>query len=777
MARCPALVAAIVALVAPFATQAAAQSITTYPIVGYTDRWSVQPGDTLKVMVSTDRRAYRADLVKLIHGDTNPIGPGFKEITLPSAIAGKEYPGRHQPLPHGSHVLIPHAPALARTGSFTLTAWIAASTPTRAVQGILTKWAESERSGYALVVDADGSIGIWIGDGVQVEKVRTGKPLRAATPSLLWAGGNQMANTTNWYFVAASFDASSGRITLYQQPHGTWPAETTQAEESRSIRIKAAGKSETPFLIAAFCKDRDGAACRPSGHFNGKIEAPKVFGRALTREEIDAVRRGSGPRDVVAAWDFEADISSRKVTDTGPNALHGRTVNMPTRAMTGHTWSAREIDYARARGEYGAIHFHDDDLDDAAWKVDFEFQVPPDLRSGIYAIRLRDGNAQDHIPFFVRPKPGSATAKIAFLVPTFSYMAYANNRSGPELLSTYAHHSDGSGVAYSSRLRPVLSVRPGNVGVNPANGLRNPGGGGGFNSDLSLIDWLEAKKFEYDVITDEDLHWEGVSVLKPYRVILTGAHPEYWSGAMLDSMKTYLNGGGRLMYLGGNGFYWVTAMDPELKHTVEIRRRDGTQTWEAAPGETFHSYTGEFGGLWRFRGRPPQALVGVGFTAQGAPGRPYRRTPASHDPALSWIFDGIGPDELIGDFPCLTHGYGAAGFELDRLDVALGSPPGAVVVATATDFGNGMHHVVEEVLQSDSRQHGPVNPWVKSDMVYLEYPNGGAVFTTASISWYGSLFYNAYNNNVSRLQENVLKRFASDAPLPGRRKSTDSGGE
>jgi N,N-dimethylformamidase len=47
-------------------------------------------------------------------------------------------------------------------------------------------------------------------------------------------------------------------------------------------------------------------------------------------------------------------------------------------------------------------------------------------------------------------------------------------------------------------------------------------------------------------------------------------------------------------------------------------------------------------------------------------------------------------------------------------------------------------------------------------MVYLDYPNGGAVFTTASISWYGSLFYNGYNNNVSRITENVLKRFASD---------------
>lgn len=747
------------------AARLSAQSITSYPIVGYADRWSVQPGETLKVMVSSARPTYRADLVKLIHGDMNPIGPGFKETTLPSALAGKEYPGRYQALPLGSYVLVPDSPVLARTGSFTLTAWIAPSTPNKAAQGILTKWSESDRRGYAMVVDGDGSLGLWIGDTGQVEKVRTGKPLRASTPALVWAGGNQMTNTTDWYFVAASYDAGTGRVTLYQEPLATWPVEATRAEESRPVKLKVVGKSDAPFLIGALWAKRGANEQRTGGHFNGKIEAPKVFGRVLTRQEIDGLKRGAGPTDALAAWNFEVDISSRRVTDTGPNKLNGRTMNMPTRAMTGHNWSTRETDYKRAKGEYGAIYFHDDDLDDAAWKADFEFPVPADLKSGIYAIRLRAGNAQDHIPFFVRPKKGTATAKIAFLVPSFAYMAYANNRSGPELLSTYARHSDGSGVAYSSRLRPVLSVRPGNVGVDPVSGLRNPGGGGGFNSDLSLIDWLETKKFSYDVITDEDLHSEGTSVLKPYKVILTGAHPEYWSTAMLDGMKAYLEGGGRLMYMGGNGFYWVTVMDPEDKHTVEIRRRDGTETWEAAPGEYFHSYTGEFGGLWRFRGRPPQAMVGVGFTAQGAPGRPYKRTPASHDPRLSWVFDGIGPDEPIGDFPSLTHGYGAGGFELDRLDYVLGSPPNAVVVASATDFGDHMHHVVEEVIQSDSKQHGPVNPWVKADMVYLDYPNGGAVFTTGSISWYGSLFYNGYNNNVSRLQENVLKRFASDEPL------------
>ena len=38
------------------------------------------------------------------------------------------------------------------------------------------------------------------------------------------------------------------------------------------------------------------------------------------------------------------------------------------------------------------------------------------------------------------------------------------------------------------------------------------------------------------------------------------------------------------MYLGGNGFYWVTGVDPERPHVIEIRRWRGTETWEADAG-------------------------------------------------------------------------------------------------------------------------------------------------------------------------------------------------
>ena len=58
-----------------------------------------------------------------------------------------------------------------------------------------------------------------------------------------------------------------------------------------------------------------------------------------------------------------------------------------------------------------------------------------------------------------------------------------------------------------------------------------------------------------------------------------------------------------------------------------------------------------------------------------------------------------------------------------------------------------------------------MEPRVRAEIVYYETPNGGAVFSTGSISYCGSLSHNRYDNNVSRITENVLRRFAADQPI------------
>jgi N,N-dimethylformamidase len=53
------------------------------------------------------------------------------------------------------------------------------------------------------------------------------------------------------------------------------------------------------------------------------------------------------------------------------------------------------------------------------------------------------------------------------------------------------------------------------------------------------------------------------------------------------------------------------------------------------------------------------------------------------------LFAGVGPEERIGVFGGI--GGGAAGWEIDRADPALGTPPHTLIVATANTFSSSYH--------------------------------------------------------------------------------------
>ena len=118
---------------------------TTMPIVGYGDRWSVQPGETLRFMVSAEAPRYQARVVRLIHGDTNPAGPGFKARPVASSIEG-DYEGRVQDYHPGSFAVVPDADALQPGDGLTLSAWVFPTTPGERPQAILAKWDDSDPS-------------------------------------------------------------------------------------------------------------------------------------------------------------------------------------------------------------------------------------------------------------------------------------------------------------------------------------------------------------------------------------------------------------------------------------------------------------------------------------------------------------------------------------------------------------------------------------------------------------------------------------------------------
>lgn len=529
----------------------------------------------------------------------------------------------------------------------------------------------------------------------------------------------------------------------------------------------------------------------PGARFNGKLESPRVYDRALSTDEARAsITRPTDFDGLIGAWDFAKEITAnglsdpRRITDVSANRLSGRTVNMPTRGVTGHTWEAKEQNFTHAPEQYAAIHFHDDDLDDARWKTDFILELPEDLDSALYAVRLRAEDDIDYLPLYVRPT-GKPRKKILFLAPTASYMAYANDHVALDVplaqlmvgrvpvmqeanitlsrdrefgLSTYDTHSDGSGVAYSTRLRPILNMRPGfRHWLSPSLWQ--------FNADLHLIDWMIEMGYEFDVLTDFDLHSHGSELLKPYNVVLTGTHPEYYSEQMLDGLHEYAEAGGRIMYLGANGFYWVTNYDGPRGEVIEVRKGLGNNAWKAKPGEYHLSFSGEYGSLWRHRGRAPQRLLGVGFGSEGFDvSEGYRRTPDSFQPEAAWMFKGIDADEVLGDFGLV--GDGAAGLELDIVDPDLGTPPETLVVATSAGHTDAYAVVTEELYFNVPATTGTHNSMVRGDITYFPTPNGGGVWSASSIAYCGSLSYNNYDNNISRLTKNVLDRFAADGDAP-----------
>ena len=747
-------------------------------ITGYADKISAAPGETIKFMVNSEAgKRYRADIVRVICGDENPDGPGYQEKVVKTATNGT-YKSRKQVIHAGSFVEIGASDMLDGLESFTMQAFIWPTTPTIGTQAIISKWRDSDKCGAALIITKEnGSIALCLGNGKgKVETVHTGKPLVAH----------------EWYFVAASYDAKTKAITLVQEPLHGYATKSDRAVVRRKSTVGKVPGHNMPLIMGGYFKTIDKGRTVCGGHYNGKIDSPRIANRVLSATEMEALKtwpiNTELTNSVIGAWDFSADIPGVTVCDLSANLLHGEIVNLPARAMTGWNWTGEEMNWTNAPDQYGAIHFHDDDIYDAGWEVDFELTIPKGLKSGVYAARLRAGDHEDHIPFAVRAPRGKPTAKVLYLMPSASYQAYANehmNTDSPigQLMagrliqldkfdiflnehreyggSCYDVHSDGSGICYSSRLRPILNMRPKHrmwIGATESTLWQ-------FNADTHITDWLEAMNIDYDVISDEDLHYEGLSAIEDYSVVVSSTHPEYHSVEMWDAMDAYQRRGGRLMYLGANGWYWRIQYHSDVPGVIEVRRNeDGIRTWEARTGEYYFSFSGEYGGLWRRNGRAPQKLLGVGFTAQGFDiSSYYLRNPDSHKAKVKFIFEGIGKDEKIGDFGLI--GNGAAGLELDRADRALGTPPDAYVVASSVDHTDIYLVVCEEMLVSTPGVGGHENELVRADITFHETQNGGAVWSTGSIAWAGSLAHNNYKNNISRMTKNVLKRFVNPKPF------------
>ncbi len=439
---------------------------------------------------------------------------------------------------------------------------------------------------------------------------------------------------------------------------------------------------------------------------------------------------------------------------------------------------------------------------DAGWPLTARIDLAASLPSGAYAVRARcEGDPPSavtlghcRLPLFVRAPPATEArasgADVAVVFPTFTYLAYGNDRCAllghnPEVLaacvisleptdvllshhpewglSLYDTHGDGSGISFASRSRPIPTLQPDQRAWQAGEGS----GRWNYPGDLLLVEWLEREGIAWHALTDEDLHEQGAAALAPYRVVLTGNHPEYATPQLIGAYRQYLDDGGRMMYLGGNGFYWKIACSDALPGVIELRRaEDGNRSWAEEPGEYYHAFDGSYGGLWRRNGLAPQSWLGVGYSGQGfRRSTGYVRSTDSDLPEVAFVFAGVQQREF-GNRGAI--GGGCAGIEVDRCDPLLGSDPAGFLLATSQPFDATYFVANEELLVSRPTISAEFSPTVRADLFMQHVPGGGSVFSTGSIAWIGGLAAKDGDAAVQRVTRNVLTRFLNPDALPRR---------
>ncbi|VUC30656.1 unnamed protein product [Clonostachys rosea] len=754
-------------------------------IIGYVEPWVASPGQEVQVKVSSTAHEFTWSLLRIIQGLDLPEAPDVKYETIVTPQADTStVQGSYKRAICGSYAVVESWKSLPRdtVQSVQFTCYVQPWLPEASHEQVLVSTLDAEScSGFAISIDLTGAISLYVGVGSFVDRHNTGIELR------------------RWKWAELSLSISKNEVTI-EVRHLERLVEIApdQSRYSQELRGPASLCGTKPLSFAAgFFDEKTIATQHISSVFNGRLDSPHL---KISHDGI-----------LFATWavyDFALSMSSDHILDTSGNENHGSLANAPTRAVKGYNWDGSEPDWTKAKYGYGAIHFHDDDLDDAAWATDFTITIPENAPSGAYSVHVRAVDSPDevfdHITFFVRPSGKGARPKAAIVLSTFTYLAYANEhmydqarasrmtlsggveirkdglwrrmaRRGDLGCSLYDVHNDGSGCVFSTAKRPILNIRPGYINW----AFHRPRE---FSADQLMIGLLEEKlgRGGYDVLTDHDLHVYGDAALEGYQAILTGCHPEYPSLEVLNAYSSFARAGGSILYLGGNGFYWCTVLDSNRPHRVEVRKGDqGCRSIELPAGERNHSLNGAQGGLWRSRGRAPQMLFGVGSCACGSgPGVPFRFEDdivQKSDSKWSWLFkdlqaetaDGAGAGFIVG-----TEGFGggASGDEIDRMDFKLGTPVNTVLLATSTGHSDSFGVFNEEMMFPMVDTVGTKCAKVRSDMVIYETSGGGSVFSVGSINWYSSLGWDKYENNVAKLTWNVLKEFIRRGEEKAKRK-------
>jgi hypothetical protein len=342
-----------------------------------------------------------------------------------------------------------------------------------------------------------------------------------------------------------------------------------------------------------------------------------------------------------------------------------------------------------------------------AWKTSFALDVPADWPSGIYAARCANSyGAAFYIVFIVRPGT-NARGDFVVLANTNTWNAY--NRWGGR-------------SKYSDPPAALLSFeRP-----NPATTPRDDGGLNHLTrAELWVLNWLEDSGYNVDVCCDYDFH-RGIDDMESYKALILSTHPEYWTLGMLDNLEDYLDDGGNLVYMAGNGIFEKVVYADAGKSLIlfpEGGSRENSFFRNLQPP------------------RPERAILGVAYRGDNyLTFAPLQVLRADH---RFFAGTGLGYGDLIGVNG--INGGGASGWEMDTSIPGIAPDDEIVAAFGASDRGSPPAN-----LQLLARG---TNPCYGADVTYYETPAGGFVFAAGSLTFGGSL---VVDSHLQQIVHNVL---------------------
>lgn len=354
----------------------------------------------------------------------------------------------------------------------------------------------------------------------------------------------------------------------------------------------------------------------------------------------------------------------------------------------------------------------------AGWPAGLESIATDGWRSGYYALDFiddADGNRDRNVAYIVvTNKARQDAAKrgdILLLLSTNTWQAY-NEWGGYSFYSSDFIGSAAQALTFDRPCPPEF-----------------------FEYEYFLCLWLEELAAErgwtVDYATNFDIHRDP-AFSENYRLLISGAHNEYWSLAEFKAMhRRIFTLGGNTMFLGADAAYWQVryadvnqGSDPMSRgrQMICFKSADDPAFWRPSPAPEDAQITT----LFREDARWPETmLTGAAYQGWfGQDGNPMPVYPfyAVHTDLPFFAGTGYRTGDPIGDF---------VGYEWDNRD-----PDGdgmRLWSATASHIP-AIDPASIQVLFQGKTVDVDGKPGL-AEAVYFRSPAGGKVFTAGSIRW------------------------------------------